>query len=192
MHQNKILKDYRKLYRLYDDGTIFTAFDTETTGVSPKTARIIEIGAVKFNKDGIIAKWDSILNPEICVPPFIEQLTHITNKMTESAPLIKEKLPDFLNFIYGTVLIGHNINFDLNFLLSECEKCGLKIPQNKGIDTLGFSIWAYPSQKIHKLPVLADVFGFEKGISHRANDDADTCRQLFLRILEDTKSVQKL
>ena len=56
-HPNKKITDLRRLRKLYEEGAVFTAFDTETTGITPRTCRIIEIGAVRFTKDGIISKW---------------------------------------------------------------------------------------------------------------------------------------
>ena len=56
-HPNKKITDLRRLRKLYEEGAVFTAFDTETSGISPTNSRIIEIGAVQFTKDGIISKW---------------------------------------------------------------------------------------------------------------------------------------
>ena len=70
-HLNKKLKDYRKLHRLYDKGEVFTAFDTETTAITPLQGRIMEIGAVQFTRDGVISTWHHLFNPECSIPPFI-------------------------------------------------------------------------------------------------------------------------
>mgnify|MGYP003474548492 FL=1 len=137
--QNKILKDFRKLHLLYEEGAIFTAFDTETTGLSPTNCRIIEIGAIKFSKEGIIQKYSQLFNPQCEIPYFISQLTHINQDMVNCCKTINCHLPDFLEMINNTILIAHNAQFDLNFLNAECEKSGLESTKNKVIDTLQYS-----------------------------------------------------
>ena len=89
--------------------------------------------------------------------------------------------------INNTILIAHNAQFDLNFLNAECEKSGLESTKNKVIDTLQYSKWAFPDLEKHKLDFLADYFKINKGSSHRAFDDAETCRQLFLKCNEVRK-----
>lgn len=190
-HLNSFYQDYRKLLHLYNDGVVFTAFDTETTGLSPSDNRIIEIGAVKFNKDGIIANWDHLFNPQCIIPPFISNLTNITQAMVCNSPLIDEYLNEFLLFTKDTVLIGHNAQFDLNFLYEECQRSQCKYFSNKVIDTLRMSRWAYPTLGRWKLDYLAEKMNINPGNSHRAIDDANTCKEVFLRILNDTKDIQK-
>ncbi|MCQ2555053.1 MAG: 3'-5' exonuclease, partial [Clostridia bacterium] len=66
------------------------AFDTETTGLSAEKERVIEIGAVKFNKNGIIEKFGTLINPEKYISPQITQITNITNQMLDGQPTAKE------------------------------------------------------------------------------------------------------
>lgn len=189
-HQNKILKDYKKLRPLFDKGAVFTVLDTETTGLSPATCHVIEIGAIMFNKDGIISSYSQLFNPQQIIPKEIEKLTNITNEMIKDAPLLSQKFPDFLDFVKDTIIVGHNVQFDLRFLFSECIQLNLQPLQNKAIDTLQFSIWAYPELEKHKQEFLADYFKIEKGSVHRAYDDASTCMKLFLKLLESPKLIK--
>ena len=191
-HQTRIFKDFRKLYRLYEKGTVFTAFDTETTGLSPSKDRIIEIGAVKFNKDGIISTWSKLFNPGFSISPFITNLTHITQKMLDCSDCIENHLLNFIEFIGDSILIAHNAQFDLNFINAECQRINHKGINNLTIDTLQASRWAYPMQKTHKLSVLAQLMNIDCKNAHRATDDAETCKEVFLRIIKDTMSVQKI
>lgn len=186
MRLNKFLKEYKKLYRLYFNGKVFVAFDTETTSLSPSTGRIIEIGAVKFSKDGVIGRWSSLFNPGTPIPPFISELTHITDSMVCDAPKIESKLRDFITFAGDSILIAHNAQFDLNFYSFECGNSGLIYPKNQVIDTLPYSRWAYPTMEKHKLAFLAEALKLNAGQNHRALDDAETCMQLFERIIKDT------
>ena len=156
-HQTRIFKDFRKLYRLYEKGTVFTAFDTETTGLSPSKDRIIEIGAVKFNKDGIISTWSKLFNPGVSISPFITNLTHITQEMLDCSDCIENHLSNFVEFIGDSILIAHNAQFDLNFINAECQRINHKGINNLTIDTLQASRWAYPMQKTHKLSILAQL-----------------------------------
>ena len=179
--QNKILKDFKKLHLLYEEGAVFTVFDTETTGLSPTNCKILEIGAIKFSKDGIIQTYSQLFNPNCKIPYFISQLTNIQQDMVDCCKSIDCHLPDFLEMIKDTILIAHNAQFDLNFLNAECENAGFESTKNKVIDTLQYSKWAFPELEKHKLDFLADYFKIDKVSSHRAFDDAETCRQLFLK-----------
>lgn len=190
-HLNSFYQDYRKLLRLYNDGAIFTAFDTETTGLSPSDNRILEIGAIKFNKDGIIDNWNQLFNPQCLIPQFITNLTNISQEMVTSCLTIDNYLNDFISFTDNTVLIGHNVQFDLNFIYEECLRTNCKYFSNKVIDTLRMSRWAYPTLGHWKLNYLAEKMNINPGNMHRALDDAITCKEVFLHILDDTKSIQK-
>ena len=178
-HPNKKITDLRRLRRLYEDGAVFTAFDTETTGVTPTTSRIIEIGAVRFTKDQILAKWTHLFDPDQILSPFIIDLTHITQQMVDAEDPINVHLPGFLHFIKDTILVAHNAQFDLNFLNAECENCGFPVTKNYAVDTLQLSRIVFPEAEYHKLDFLADYLGIDKGKSHRAMDDAITCMELF-------------
>lgn len=182
MQQNRILKDFKKLHHLYFDGEVFVAFDTETTSLSSKTGNIIEIGAIAFDKNGIISTWNSLFNPGYHIPQEITNLTHISDEMVFNSPKIESKLQNFMQFIDNHILIAHNAMFDVKFLNKELQSFGMKESSNKVIDTLMYSKWAYPTLPKHKLDFLADYFNFDKGQSHRATDDAFTCMQLFIKI----------
>ena len=178
-HPNKKITDLRRLRKLYEDGAVFTAFDTETTGVSPTNSRIIEIGAVRFSQDGILAKWQNLFYPDQILSPFIINLTHITQEMVDAADPISAHIRDFLKFLDSSIIVAHNAQFDLNFLNAECEHCGLPLTKNYAVDTLQLSRIIYPDTESHKLDYLADYLGIDKGSSHRALDDAITCMGLF-------------
>ena len=183
-HPNKKLTDMKRLRRLYEDGAVFTAFDTETTGISPTNSRIMEIGAVRFTKDGILSKWSQLFFPDHILSPFIISLTPITQEKVDADDPINKHLPEFLSFIKDTFLVAHNAQFDLNFLNAECENCGLPVTKNWAVDTLILSRRTFPEAERHKLDFLADYLGIDKGSSHRAFDDAVTCMELFKKCME--------
>ena len=183
-HPNKKITDLRRLRKLYEEGAVFTAFDTETSGISPTNSRIIEIGAVQFTKDGIISKWQKLFDPDQILSSFIISLTHITQEMVDASDSINLHIRDFLTFLGSSIIVAHNAQFDLNFLNAECENCGLPVTKNNAIDTLQLSRIIYPEAQYHKLDFLADYLGIDKGSSHRALDDAITCMELFKKCLE--------
>lgn len=192
MLQNKAIKDYRKLFCLLKDGTVFTVIDTETTGLSSIESRIVEVAAIKFSKDGILDKFSTLVNPEQKIPSQCIQIHHITDQMVQSAPKIKQILPDFLKFIEGSVLIGHNINFDLRFLNAELERNGFFQLKNSFIDTLSLSRWSLPEMQKYNQSILAEYFNIKIKNAHRAEDDAYVCGQIFLNCIKVSAERQKI
>ena len=178
-HPNKNISDIKRLCKLYNEGAVFTAFDTETSSITPSTGRIIEIGAVRFTKNKIISSWNMIFNPHQILSPFIVNLTHISQQMVDESDVIDLHLKDFIEFTEDSVIVAHNAQFDMNFLNSECEKCCLPPVKNKVADTLKLSRLLFSDFASHKLDFLADQFMIDKGSSHRALDDAKTCMELF-------------
>lgn len=191
MAQNKILDDFRKLQVLLESGVTFTAFDTETTGLSATSDRIIEIGAVKFDKNGIIDKFETLVNPQKSIPAECTAINHITNEMVKDAPLSKDAVSDFCKFIDGSILIAHNAGFDLGFLNEECKRAKLAETKNKALDTLTLVRWAYPLIGKYNLQLMARLMDIKVNDAHRAYDDARVCMEVFLKTVEDTKSIQK-
>lgn len=189
---NKVFKDYRKLARFLMDGAVFTAFDTETTGLSAEKDRIIEIGAVQFNSDGILGRFNTLINPQIPIPSFITSLTHISNKMIEEAPLIGNILKDFQQFLGDSIIVGHNVQFDIRFLHAEEKRCGLKESMNMFIDTLGLCRWAYPELGKYKQEEMAKMLGIKAENAHRAWEDAFVCGNIFLHTIRKTAARQKI
>ena len=178
-HPNKNISDIKRLCKLYNEGAVFTAFDTETSSITPSTGRIIEIGAVRFTKDKIISSWNMIFNPHQTLSPFIVNLTHISQQMVDESDVIDLHLKDFIEFTENSIIVAHNAQFDMNFLNSECEKCCLPPVKNKVADTLKLSRLLFSDFASHKLDFLANQFMIDKGSSHRALDDAKTCMELF-------------
>lgn len=184
--QNKQIKDAKLLRKLWDCGAVFTAFDTETTGISSTNDRVIEIGAVKFSSEGVIETYQTLVNPRVFIPPFITSLTHITNDMIEDAPVPARIIPEFLDFVKGTVLVAHNAGFDVSFINAESDRLGYGKLENSVLDTVKFSRMYWPEEKSHKLSCMANVIGVDPGQSHRALDDAKVCVEIIKAVLEKT------
>jgi ATP-dependent DNA helicase DinG len=92
------------------------AFDLETTGLDPQTDTIIEIGAVRFNGRRVEGEFNTLINPGRPIPPFITQLTGITDQMVREAPPIRAVLGELKEFLGDSPILGHNVRFDLSFI----------------------------------------------------------------------------
>lgn len=99
----------------------YVVVDIETTGFNPKVDEIIEIGAVKVCDNKITSIFQSLVRPRNPINPYIANLTGITNDMVVEANPIGVVLESFLAFIGHGVLVGHNVNADINFLYDHCE-----------------------------------------------------------------------
>ncbi|MBQ5998659.1 MAG: 3'-5' exonuclease [Treponema sp.] len=180
------------MFRLIKSNETFVAFDTETTGLSPDTNRVIEIGAVKFNSNGILGSYNNLVNPNQPIPPEITALTSITERMIQNERKIFQILPEFLDFIKDSIIIGHNIQFDIRFLNAECLRNGFPPIKNDAIDTLMFSRWAFPELKRYKQTYMAEYLNLDIKEAHRAYDDAFVCGNLFLHLIKATADRQKI
>ncbi|MDR1747653.1 MAG: 3'-5' exonuclease [Spirochaetaceae bacterium] len=167
-----------RLLELYGTG-VFTVFDTETTGLDPATERIVEIGALRFDRHGIISRFTVLINPQKPMPQEAAKINGITDELLRGKPAIAEVLPDFLSFIGKTPLVAHNAPFDISFLNAELSRCGFTSIDNRLIDTLALSKKTFPQLGKYSLPFLASHFGIESGNAHRAEDDARVCMELF-------------
>lgn len=152
----------------------FVAFDIETTGLA-RNEEIIEIGAVKVSGNKATGKFSMLVKPRKYIPYLIEEVTGITNIMVSDAPEIEEVLPDFLDFIGDSVLLGHNIvSFDSKFICREAANLGINI-KNPLFDTLTYAKGLRKSCGLPdklSLASLTDFFGISVNARHRAFDDA--------------------
>ncbi len=172
---------------MIQSGAVFCAFDTETTGLNPDMERIIEIGAVKFNKDGILDTYSVLINPQKPLPQISIELCHITDEMLEGKPIFFEAADSFLRFINGTVLLAHNAQFDLRFVNAELARLNRPPLKQLAIDTLRFARTVFPKPQTTswKLSSLAEKLNIEVKEAHRAQDDARVCMEVFLKCVEE-------
>lgn len=172
-------QETKDLLCLYKDGAVFTAFDTETTGLEPEKNSVIEIGAVKFDINGVKARYSVLVNPQIKIPNNITELTGITNFMVENERDFAQTADDFLYFIKDTILVAHNAPFDLGFINEELKRCQKNPLTNKVLDTLTLSKKILPSFGKYNLQFLAKTLEIFVTNAHRAEDDARVCMELF-------------
>ena len=97
----------------------YVLLDLETTGGNATVDRITEIAAVRV-EDGIeVARWSTLVNPGVRIPPFIQSLTGISDAMVQTAPAFDEVARQLLDFLDGAVLVAHNVRFDHGFIVNE-------------------------------------------------------------------------
>src|SRR5579863_3945429 len=161
----------------------FVVLDTETTGLRPGPDRVIEVAGLRLRGGEIVNTFQSIINPGRRIPSFIVQFTGITQEMVNGAPSAHEILPDFLQFIDGAILVGHNVGFDLNFLSYEAQLLGRNFPID-GIDTIMLARRYLPLLKRFKLDLVAGYLNIRTINRHRAMGDAEVTAEVFLRLLD--------
>ena len=161
----------------------FVVFDIETTGLSNKTCKITEIGAVKIKNGKIIEKYNTFVNPECPIPEEIVKLTSITDEMVADAPLISAVLPEFFDFIGDRLLVAHNADFDTGFIRAAAKSLGLEF-NNSYLDTVALSRYINPELKNHKLDTIADYYELGNFNHHRACDDAEMLAMIFFVMIE--------
>ncbi len=163
----------------------FVVFDLETTGLNSTPAggvmdRIIEIGAVKIKGGAICEKFSSFVACPVKLSKEIVSLTGITDSMLVGAPDVGTVMADFFKFSDGCSLVGHNVQFDYNFIRFYGEREGYRF-ECKQYDTVSFS------QKMlllsnYKLNTVAEHFGFTFH-HHRAFDDAFVTAKIFIELV---------
>ena len=161
----------------------FVVFDIETTGFSALTCRIIEIGAVKVEKGQITDRFSTFVNPEVPIPFRIEQLTSISDSMVLDAPVIEEVLPKFLEFCEGCVMVAHNADFDMSFIIENCKRQGIS-DDFTYVDTVGMARFLLPALNRFKLDTVAKAVGVSLDHHHRAVDDAACTAEIFVRFVK--------
>ena len=161
----------------------FVVFDIETTGFSPVHNRIIEIGAVKVSGGKMTDRFSTFVNPDVPIPFEIEKLTGIRDDMVMEYPQIDVILPRFLEFCADCVLVAHNANFDMSFIMENCRRLGYPA-EFTYVDTMNAARVLLPHQAKHTLDAVAKTLGVSLENHHRAVDDAECTTHIFLRFIK--------
>lgn len=150
-----------------------TFLDLETTGATPLRDRITEIALVRFDNGIETARWQTLVNPEQPIPPFIVQLTGIENEMVANAPTFSQVADTLLAFLEGTVLSAHNVRFDHGFIKAEFKRIGITLRQ-KVLCTVKLSRLLYPQFKSHGLDAIMQRHNITTVARHRAMGDVES------------------
>lgn len=160
----------------------YTVIDIETTGFDTSNDKIIELAAIKIRNNQIVDKYSTLINPEIIVDEFITKLTGINNELLINAPTIDKKIKDYINFIGNDVVIGHNVNFDINFIYDRYNEYFSKFFSNDYIDTLRISKKIIKGLNNYKLKTLAENFDINYDNAHRAFNDCIITNELYQKL----------
>src|SRR5699024_9850769 len=161
----------------------YVVFDLETTGHSAaQDDKIIEIGMVIIENNKITNEFTTFLHPHKEIPPFISQLTGITNEDVANAPDFKEIAEKIVELTKNSYLVAHNISFDVGFLNAELEKISFPPLKNRVLDTVELSRIIYPRAPGFKLGQLANYLNLKHKNPHRALSDAYVTAELFLML----------
>ena len=159
----------------------FICFDIETTGLSPKTEKITEIGAVKITNGQVVDRFSTFVNPEMPIPAKIVELTGITDAMVKDAPSQSEAVRAFLDFCGDNILVAHNAPFDTSFIRVACENMGVEYNYTS-LDTVAICRAILPDIKNCKLDTVASYLRVGEFNHHRAVDDSEVLSKIFINL----------
>ncbi|MCY4444530.1 MAG: 3'-5' exonuclease [Proteobacteria bacterium] len=185
-------KTYR--YQIQPEESIRSAtwvvFDLETTGFHKHSDRIIEVGATKYRGQKEIESFSSLVYTDVAIPPTVQSLTGIDPSMLVGKPTMTEVLPQFLEFIQGSLLVCHNSAFDMNMLGAELQRQNIVVDYSC-LCTLKMARDLLSHLANKKLVTIAEYFGFSYTTQHRSLEDARVTGQVFQKMLDDAPHLQK-
>lgn len=154
----------------------FTVFDLETTGMSPVYDRIVELAALRVERDGAITRYQTLINPGCVIPSRAVAVHHITDEMVAEAPAFARVAHEFLSFAEESTLVAHNALFDLGFLQESLARTGLPVWKGKTMDSLRLIRKTHPGLPSYSLQNLRARFRLDSEASmraHRAGADVE-------------------
>ncbi len=163
----------------------FTAIDLETTGLSPDYDSIIELAAIRYRDGKPTDRYSQLVNPGFGLDEFITELTGITDDMLEGSPEIEKVLPDYLSFIGDDIIVGHNVNFDVNFVYDNCINQHLPPFRNDFIDTMRMARRLHKDWPNHKLDTMLSRLDVGDRTLHRALNDTELTAECYLQMTND-------
>ncbi|MFD2445828.1 ATP-dependent DNA helicase DinG [Bacillus sp. CGMCC 1.16607] len=168
----------------------YVVIDLETTGNSPKKGdRIIQFAAVIIENGQIVDTFSSLVNPNMPIPIFIEELTGINDDMVTHAPFFEELAPKIQILLKDAYFVAHNVLFDLSFLQEELVLANQEGFFGSVIDTVEMARFLYPTMDSYKLNDLAIQFGFEHDRPHQADSDALVTAKILLHFLNKMNQI---
>lgn len=156
--------------------------DIETTGLSSEWDSIIEVAAIEINNGEVVRKYQSFVEFEDELPELIIELTGITNDMLKGAPSAQEVITEFSDFIGDKIIVGYNVNFDINFLYDYFKLVLGKDLKNDYIDCLRISRKLFPEEKHHRLKDMVELLDIQVDTEHRALSDCETTKNVFEKL----------
>ena len=160
----------------------YTVVDIETNGLATGACEIIEVSALKYRDEKLQGVFSSLIKPTAHIDRFITWLTGITDETVKDAPSITDVMREFYTFIGKDILIGHNVNFDVNFLYDNLSEHNGLILDNSFVDTLRLARKALPHLPNHKQTTVAQHYGIATDGAHRATRDCEICNACYINL----------
>lgn len=181
-YSNAILSDseMEKVIHFFPQGLV--SIDLETTGLSPLVDRIIEIAAIKAGPFGVEV-LQTLINPEIDIPPHTIDIHNITDEMVKDAPLLSPGMKSLIDFIGELPVVAHNAKFDAGFLIMAAEKTKHTLAKNDIYCSCKLSRKTHPELVNHKLSTIVESLAIPLLNHHRATDDAIAGLKVFIHSL---------
>ena len=166
------------------DSLSYTVVDVETTGGSPDAGhRVTEIAAVRVENGEIRDVFQTLINPERSIPPFITSLTSISWEMVKDAPKFRDVCEELLSRMEGTIFVAHNAAFDWRFVSAEVARATGKRIEGRRLCTVRLARAVLPQLRRKSLDWVANHYGVEIDGRHRAGGDALATAHCLLRML---------
>jgi len=162
----------------------FAAFDIETTGLNPMDDKILEMAVVTFQRNTIQETLDSLVNPGILIPEFVKKIHGIDDEMVKNMPGLPELITDYITPLSRSVVVAHNVSFDLSFFGEAMKAHGHGELSTPVVDSCELARQVFPGLPSYKLTSLVAKFGLDCEQSHRALSDAKSCFALFCKCVE--------
>ena len=168
----------------------YVVLDIETTGFSADRDEIIELSALRIVNNKVTEEFSELINPCCYVSSYISNLTGITQQMLYDAPLAPEVLGRFVEFVSDSMIMGHNVTFDIGFINRNMQKYFNSGFNNDYIDTLKLARKFLPQLKSHKLGLIAQHFNFNTDGMHRGLKDCIVTNMCYQKFLQMNKEQQ--
>lgn len=171
----------------------FICLDCETTGLDPKEDRIIEVGAMRFKLDQVVAEYETLINPERPIPPSSMEFHHITDEMVQGKPTITQVVPHLLEFIGKSIIVGHGVGFDIELVANAADRAGIphRLRSNPMLDTLRMAR-LYGESPTNSLEQLRQHFNIPFEGAHRALNDVVVNKEVFRYLAMKFKTTEQL
>jgi DNA polymerase-3 subunit epsilon len=166
----------------------FVIVDIETTGGNPQNSKITEIAMYKCDGEQIIDEFVTLINPETSIPPFIVNLTGITDRMVANAPVFSEVAETIASFSEGCIFVAHNVGFDYGMIRAEFKILG-KSFSRPNMCTVKASRLVIPGYESYGLGKITRALGIEIKGRHRAGGDAYATTILFQLLYKTNKDL---
>lgn len=175
-------------YQKYRNSYMYTIIDIETTGGNFKNGKITEVAIYLHDGHRVVDEFVSLINPEQFIPPFISQLTGITNQMVVNAPKFYEVAKQIVEITKGSIFVAHNASFDYGFIKAEFEALGYDFDRET-LCTVKLSRKLLPGLDSYSLGNICTAYGISNDARHRAAGDALATVQLFEILLDKNGGV---